>query len=199
MIDAFAQAAAVLDEPRYGDAAAKAADFLLDSLCVGGTGVPPVSPESTGKMPVPPERPPIYCGGRGATAGPAALPSDDYASLANALTTLHQQQREQRWLDEAVGLADAILARFADPRGGFFYTPADHEPLIVRKKDLVDNSTPSGNGLAVVVLLRLAEICGRDDYRRRPSPPSACEGVLQQFPAAVGQLLLCVDMSLAAG
>ncbi len=145
MIDALARAAAVLDEPRYGDAAAKAADFLLAALR-----------DSSGGL--------RRSWRSGRPGGPAFL--DDYASLANALTTLHQQQREQRWLDEAVGLADAILARFADARGGFFYTPNDHEPLIVRKKDLVDNSTPSGNGLAVAVLLRLGETCGRDDYRQ---------------------------------
>ena len=34
-----------------------------------------------------------------------------------------------------VGLADELLARFADrQQGGFFYTAADHEPLIVRRK-----------------------------------------------------------------
>ena len=104
----------------------------------------------------------------GRPGGPAFL--DDYASLANALTTLHQQQPQRRWLDEAVSLADTILARFADRRGGFFYTPDDHEPLIVRKKDLVDNSTPSGNGLAVVA----SPAAGRSMRPRRLSPGCPC-------------------------
>ena len=177
MIDALARAAAVLDEPRYGDAAAKAANFLLAALRDPSGGL-------------------RRSWRNGRPGGPAFL--DDYASLANALTTLHQQQPQKRWLDEAVALADAILARFADPRGGFFYTPDDHEPLIVRKKDLVDNSTPSGNGLAIVLLLRLADLCGRDDYRQAACDAlRACQGVLQQFPTAVGQLLLALDMSLS--
>ena len=137
---------------------------------------------------------------------PAARPShqaflDGYASLANALVTLYEHQPDRRWLDAAVALADAILARFADPQGGgFFYVAQDDEALIVRKKDLVDNSAPSGNGLAAMLFLRLADICGRVDYRRVAEDTlRACMGILRQSPLATGQLLLALERCLAQG
>jgi len=88
-------------------------------------------PESTGKMSVPP-------GGlrrswrNGRPGGPPS--STTTPAWPDALTTLHQQQPQKRWLERAVALADVILAPVRDRRGGFFYTPDNHEPLIVRRR-----------------------------------------------------------------
>ena len=177
MVDALARAAAALGEPRYGQAAARAARFLTASLR-----------DDQGRL--------VHSWRSGRPGHPAFL--DDYASLANALATLHQQQPGEGWLDEATALAERMLADFADPRqGGFFYAADAQEPLIVRKKDLVDNAVPSGNGLAVTALLRLAELCHRDDYRQAAENTlRACMGILEQAPTATGQLLLGLEMAL---
>ena len=120
MIDAMARAGAVLDEPRYRTAAAAAADFLLTHLR-----------DERGRL--------LHCWRAGQARHNAFL--DDHASLCNALVTLYETQSDPRWLDEATRLADAMLARFADPEaGGFFYTSSDHEPLIARKKDLLGHA-----------------------------------------------------------
>ena len=99
------------------------------------------------------------------------------------------------WLEEAIHLADAMLDRFADPaRGGFFYTPRDGEPLLARKKDVRDTPLPSGNGLAVTALLRLARLAERDDYRRAAeSALRASAGRGGASAMACGQLLLALD------
>ena len=90
---------------------------------------------------------------------------DDYSFLANALVTLYEAGFDERWIDEAVRLADLMLAHFADPeRGGFFYTADDHERLIARNKDLYDNATPSSNAVAATVLLRLAKLRGSSRF-----------------------------------
>ena len=61
-----------------------------------------------------------------------------------------------------------VLKHFADPNGpGFFFTADDHEELIARTKDLHDGSTPSGNAVAVTVLLRLAKLLDRATSLRR--------------------------------
>jgi uncharacterized protein YyaL (SSP411 family) len=187
MIDVLARAAAALNEPRWGHAAVKAADFLLQAL---GDG--------SGRL--------RHSWRRGRASGPAFL--DDYASLGNALVTLSRQHAEPRWHDEAVRLADVILEQFAAPRaGGFFYTAAESEPLLVRKKDLVDNSAPSGNGLAVTFLLRLAALGGPAHGQIRPADRQirpayrqvavdtfrACMGILRQAPLATGQMLLALN------
>ena len=94
-------------------------------------------------------------------------------------------------------LADEILARFADRQhGGFFYTAADHEPLIVRKKDVIDNPVPSGNGLAATLFCRLQRICRRDDYRGAAEATlRACFAWMRQVPTGTFQLLLAMELT----
>jgi uncharacterized protein len=161
------------------EAALAAAEFLLEHLC-----------DSRGRL--------LHYWRRGRAKQNAFL--DDYAGLANALVTLYESTSQRRWLDEAIRLADDILARFADPQeGGFFYTPVDHEPLVARKKELGDTSVPSSTGLAVTALIRLAQWTGRDDYRRAAEEMlSRCAGIMEQIPTMTGQLLLALDMLLHA-
>jgi uncharacterized protein YyaL (SSP411 family) len=174
-IEAMARAGTALGEPRYLAAAAAAADFLLAHLRDGN-----------GRL--------LHYWRLGQARQDAFL--DDHAGLANALATLYEAKPLSRWLDEAVRLADGILERFADPAGGgFFYTPRDAEPLVARKKDFWDTPLPSGSGLAVTALVRLARLAERDDYRRAAEEAlRSCVGRMEAAPAACGQLLLALDM-----
>ena len=88
-----------------------------------------------------------------------------------------------------------MIARFADPEhGGFFTTATDHEELIARRKDVDDHPIPSGNSAAAYGLLRLAALTGDQDYARH------AEGVIRLFhraalrhPQAVAHLLRAID------
>ena len=90
---------------------------------------------------------------------------EDYADLADGLLSLYEATFDERWFTTAVALAERILERFADPAGGFFDTADDHERLVTRPKDVQDNAVPSGNAMAVTVLLRLAALTGEGRYR----------------------------------
>jgi uncharacterized protein YyaL (SSP411 family) len=90
---------------------------------------------------------------------------EDYAALILGLLELYQTDFENRWFTAAVELADGMIARFRDPAGGFFDTPADGESLLVRPKDIQDNATPSGNALACEALLKLATLTDNGEYR----------------------------------
>ena len=120
---------------------------------------------------------------------------DDYASLANALVTLYEATGDERWIDEAVRLADVMLEKFADPAGGgFFYTASDHEQLLTRTKELTDSSVPSGNALAATALLRLGKLLGRSDYLDAAEATlAAAVPILERAPMAAGQMLLALD------
>ena len=176
-IQALARAAGVVREPRYLEAATAAAEFLLDEL----------QPER-GHL--------LHSWCRGVARQAAFL--DDYACLINALLSLHEASLAQKWLDQAICLADNMLARFHDPSGkGFYFTAGDHEQLIVRPKELHDSATPSGNSVAAAGLLRLARLCGRTDYWQ------AAEGALQaavplmrQSASASAQALSALDSYL---
>ncbi|MCF6338452.1 MAG: thioredoxin domain-containing protein [Gammaproteobacteria bacterium] len=89
---------------------------------------------------------------------------DDYAFLADGVLAL----LEARWRDDdlqiLVALLDALLAYFAADDGGFYFTADDHEKLIQRPRPWMDEATPSGNGIAAQVLLRVGYLLGNSRY-----------------------------------
>jgi uncharacterized protein YyaL (SSP411 family) len=90
---------------------------------------------------------------------------DDYVFLIDAIIELLQAQWKDGALEFAITLADTVLEQFEDPdAGGFFFTSNDHENLIDRPKPMGDESTPSGNGVAAIVLGRLGHILGETRY-----------------------------------
>jgi hypothetical protein len=177
MIDALARAGTVLQEPRYREAALQAAEFILKRLR-----------REDGRL--------LHCARHGRAKLNAYL--DDYANLANAFVTLYENTEAERWLQEAVELAEIILNHFADPkRGGFFFTADDHEPLIVRKREFVDSPTPSSNGMAATLLLRLHQHRHEDRYRTAAEATlRAGYPYMQQYPHATSKMLLALESLL---
>src|SRR5262249_6285889 len=163
------QAAGALDEPRYLAAAKRAADFILTKMR-----------RSDGRL--------LHVW-RGEAKLDAYL--DDYACLADGLISLYEAGFDERYINEAVKLADIMLAHFADrDGGGFFFTADDHEALVARQKDWQDSSTPSGNAMAATALLRLGKFTGRRDYTEAAvATLQAAGGLMERFPSAAGQIL----------
>jgi uncharacterized protein YyaL (SSP411 family) len=176
-IDALAPAAGALAEPRYLAAAQRAAGFILRTMR-----------RPDGRL--------LHSFRNGKAKFDAYL--DDYACLANALVSLYEADFDERWVDEAVGLADVLLARFADAEGGgFYFTADDHERLIARHKDAQDASVPSGNAMAATALARLGKLCGRQDYVQAADRTlSAFAATMARWPTAAGQMLLALDFQL---
>ncbi len=122
---------------------------------------------------------------------------EDYANLAEGLLALYETAFDARWFVAARELADALLAHFADPRGGFFDTSDDHETLVTRPKDLQDNAVPSGNAMAATVLLKLGAFTG--DNRYADAAARALRGVQRMLVAAplgFAQWLCALDFAL---
>ncbi len=107
---------------------------------------------------------------------------------------------EPRWIESALGLAQIMIDEFADAeQGGFFFTGNRHEALIARQKDMHDNATPSGNGMAATALVRLGALTGRDDLTRAGrSALESVQSVLERQPAAAGQSLIALDFLLGS-
>src|SRR5262249_12686497 len=120
---------------------------------------------------------------------------DDYANLIDGLTHLYEATGEPRWISGALDLAQIMIDEFADPaNGAFYYTGKSHEVLIARQKDLFDNATPSGNGMAATALIRLGALTGRDDLRTTGhSGLDAVRIVLENAPSAAGQSVIALD------
>ena len=88
---------------------------------------------------------------------------EDYAFLADARITLYEATLTPRWIAAALDLTEVMLDQFWTRSRGFFFTARDHEVLLTRMKETHDGSTPSGNAMAVTVLLRLGRLTGRMD------------------------------------
>ncbi len=177
MIAALADAGAALGRQDYIDAAAGGARFVLECMR-----------DADGRLL------------RTWKDGEAKLNAylEDHAYLVEALLRLYEATLEVRWFDAARETADAMIARFADERGGFFTTSNDHEELIARRKDVGDHPIPSGNSSATYGLLRLAALTGESAYEERALgtirvfAPAAL-----QHPEAFGHLLQAIDFHLS--
>ncbi|HWF32565.1 MAG TPA: thioredoxin domain-containing protein [Solirubrobacteraceae bacterium] len=124
---------------------------------------------------------------------------EDHAFLLEALLVLFETTCEERWFDQAIALADELIARFADPElGGFFSTAIDQEALIARRKDLEDTPIPAGASSAAAGLLRLSQLTGGESYERHAvSVLRLLQEIAPRHPAAFGHLLQAMHWYLS--
>jgi uncharacterized protein YyaL (SSP411 family) len=124
---------------------------------------------------------------------------EDYAMVADGLVALYEATFETRWLVEADALLDAVSELFWDEEKRAFYdTPADHEELVTRPRDVYDNATPSGTSVATEVLLELALFLDRSDYRQRAEDVlDELAGGMEKVPSGFGRLLCALDLSIS--
>jgi uncharacterized protein YyaL (SSP411 family) len=171
-ISAFALAGRLLDEPRYEEAARRAADRILSTCRIAGDLL------------------------HREKDGVAEIPgfASDYAFFIEALLDLYEATFESRYFREAIELQREMDERFSDPRGGYFLAAEKHDRLIVRPREIFDGATPSSNSVAAMNLLRLATFTGDRKYRdRAESVFSASAGYLDRAPAAFPRLLCALD------
>lgn len=175
MLAAFAEAARIFAREDYRLIAEKNADFLLTRMRDVG-----------GRMK------------RIWKAGHARLNGylEDYAHCADGLIELYQTTFDPRWFNAARELADSILARFADPNGGFFDTSDDHESLLLRPKGFDDGVIPSGAAMATGVFLRLAAYTGDDRYAKTADAALAqVHEILARAPLGFAHWLSVLDFA----
>ncbi|MBW8876152.1 MAG: DUF255 domain-containing protein [Acidobacteria bacterium] len=170
-IAALARAGKLLGEPRYLAAAGRGADFVLARFRA-----------KDGTL--------LHAWRRGEAKIPAFL--DDYAFLIRGLLALHEATGQPRWLAEAERLAGEMESRLRDPRGGYYLTaPRPH--LLFQPKTVSDRAIPSGNGVAMLDLLALAERTGKPEFRQRAEQAArAFADDLAQYPENVQTLALGV-------
>src|SRR5262249_37887472 len=124
---------------------------------------------------------------------------EDYANFIDALTWLYHATFNPEWIAHAGAFLDFMSAFFTDVKtGGFFFTADNHESLIARTKDSHDGSTPSGNAMAATGMLRLSVLRSFDPFRSEAERTlKAFAGMMNESPAALGQMLTALDFYLA--
>ena len=120
---------------------------------------------------------------------------EDYAYLLEGLITLYEASFEPQWLEKAQSLADSMVEKFWDEKeSGFFMTASDHEPLVARLKNPMDDAMPSANAVAALALLRLGRLTGKKSFEEKGRQTvQAFSGDLAQRPAAYTAMLSAMD------
>ena len=176
-IRALAEAGGALKQPRFRVAATSGLDFLLENM------------RKDDRL------------RRSYKDGTARIDAflEDYAAVGNAILSVYEITLEPHWLEDAEWITERVIELFWDDTDGVFHDgPKDGEVLAVRARDLMDNATPSGNSLAVELLIRSAHLFGEDAHRdiaHRVLDREA--GLMAGFPAAFGHLLGALDRTLA--
>jgi uncharacterized protein YyaL (SSP411 family) len=176
MLRSFSEASNSFDREDYRAAAVRNAEFLLSRLRRDGRLL------------------------RSYKDGQARLNGylDDYACLIDGLLSLYEATFDLRWIGEASVVSELMIAKFWDRQGkNFYFTAENHESLIHRPKEFLDNATPSGNSVAAQALLRLWKFTG--DSRWSDYAVSVLEslaGPAIHQPSAFSNLLCTLDFYL---
>jgi len=147
MIAALARAAKVLGQPGYGEAAAKAAKFILSNVR---------SPD--GKLLH------RWREGQAGLAGNAA----DYSFMTWGLLELYGWEFDTKWLAHALDLTTELVEDFWDDKlGGFYLTAESGKSMLPRIKESIDTALPSSNAVAMNNLLKLSRLTGNPVFEEK--------------------------------
>jgi uncharacterized protein YyaL (SSP411 family) len=177
MISAYARAAQVLDEPRYLEAATRAAKFQRANLY-----------DEKNKLLFR-----SYRDGRSAVEGFA----DDYAFVVQGLLDLYEVSFDVEWLKLATQLQETQDRLFLDAKNdGYFTTSGKDASVLLRMKDDNDSAEPAASSIAALNLLRLSQFLDDKELEDRARKTIDAFGpTLSHFASAMPQMLVALDFS----
>ncbi|OQA00760.1 MAG: Glycosyl hydrolase family 76 [Planctomycetes bacterium ADurb.Bin401] len=170
MISSFAFSGAVLNEPKYIEAAQKCANFILDALYKNKRLMR------------------YYRNDKASNLGVL----DDYAFLACGLIDLYEAVFNPKWLIKAKEITDQMIELFENHKGGFYLAAKDTEQLFIQNIPSYDSPIPSGNSAAVMAMLKLDSITGKKTYA------SHIKDLFNAFSAQMVQMPLLMTYILSA-
>jgi uncharacterized protein YyaL (SSP411 family) len=133
--------------------------------------------------------------------GHAAIPGflDDYAFFVQGLLDLYETDFLGADLSTAIRLTGKMIELFEDSTAGaFFTTSGDDANLVLRIKDDYDGAEPAGNSIAILNLLRLAELTAEERYLHKAEAAlRELAARISEQPFGVPQMLAAVEFHLA--
>ena len=177
MISSLSFGSRVLNEPKYKEAAQKAAQFIIKKLVT-----------ADGRLLH------RYRDGDAAIMGTI----EDYAFFIHGLLDLYEATFEIEYLKQGIDLAKNMVRLFWDEKdGGFYFTADNAEKLLYRQKEIYDGAIPSGNSVAALDLVRLSRLTLDKQWEEK------LDGLFNIFsaqiasrPSSYGQMLMALDFTL---
>ncbi len=176
MLRAMAEGARVFGEARYRDAAVANGEFLWAQMVRAGRA--------------------WRTHMRGETRIPGFL--EDTAAVALGVLGLYELTEDAVWLERARIMGEACVRDFWSEDAHCFYDTAhDHERLVSRPRDVMDNAVPSGTSLAAELLLRLWSYTGHEAFRVKAAHTLDAQGTaMSQYAPMFGQWLCAADLAV---
>ncbi len=179
MISAFSRAYEATGNPKYLDAAKKAASFIRENLYL---------PESKALVHSSSVNPSLNEGF-----------SDDYAFMAQGLLDLYEAGGDESHLSWALELAEKMIKDFAAPYGGFYLSSEKAKSGVLhRVMDLADSVEPCSSSIGASVLLRLSLILDRADLKNAAMKTlRRFSGLMNERPLSLSHMLAAFQLSLS--
>ena len=112
---------------------------------------------------------------------------DDYACLAEACINLQEVTSEQIYLEHARGLCEFVDANFSSENGHYYFTGKFQDDIVVRKIEIYDGATPSGNSIMTYCLGYLGIIFDNQHWKEAASINiSAIKHMIEKYPSSFG-------------
>ena len=113
---------------------------------------------------------------------------DDYAYLIEALINLQEITGDTKWLIKAKQLTEFVIDNFSeDETGYFFYTSLSNTDVIIRKKEVYDGATPSGNSIMALNLYRLGLYFDQNEWKERSAKITGLlSNAVYRYPTSFG-------------
>jgi uncharacterized protein YyaL (SSP411 family) len=121
---------------------------------------------------------------------------DDYAALIQAYIYLHQSTSDIEYLLKAKALTEKVIENFSDAEGVLFYfTPAKQSDIPIRKKEIYDGATPSGNALMAHNLIELSVLFDIPEWKKRAEAMAAnMLRMAENYPTSFGVWSLLIQL-----
>lgn len=121
---------------------------------------------------------------------------DDYAALIQAYICLHQSTLETDHLMKAKALTEKVIENYSDNENVLFYfTPKQQADIPIRKTEIYDGATPSGNALMAHNFNILSVLFDIPDWKRRAETMVAqMQRMAENYPTSFGVWGLLIQL-----
>jgi uncharacterized protein YyaL (SSP411 family) len=122
--------------------------------------------------------------------GKARFPAflDVYAFLISSLIALQEISPGTSWLEKARMLTEYVIGNFGmEEESMFYFTPGHQEDVIMRKREVYDGATPSGNAMMAFNLYYLSIVYDIKEWKQRSMASCrSIEQVITKYPSSFG-------------
>ena len=113
---------------------------------------------------------------------------DDYAFLIQALLHLQEITADTHWLFKAKEITESVIENFSENETAFFFfSDIRQKDVVVRKKEVYDGATPSGNATMAYNIYQLTILFNFPEWRQIPEKMLASlSDVIVRYPTSFG-------------